>query len=416
MNKLYAALLLAVFAFAACGNPVDSAEPEEAAEPEADVEDPIVITPIEAAAPVRGEISSFLETTTRVTAERRVEVTAKSTGRCEEVLVEEGDAVRKGEVLARLDQSDAQAQLRQAQVQLRQTRAEHERARKMLEAGLISEAEYDNARFSYENAQASVEVQQLQIEDLTIHAPISGVVTQRNVQEGVMVTSGMPVFNIIDPSSFVLYINPVERELPGLSKGQKAEVAIDAMREGDFNALVEWIAPTVDPTSGAVDVRLAIPADVREDLREGAFARVRLITVTHENALLVPKDSVVEENAREYVFVVTDEPAEEAALEEEETLTDAAEEDALYARRVEVETGLEDSERVEILSGIDDDDLVVTMGQSNLKSGSRVRITNVEDQIAAFSDLDPEEALTAARQERESAQEDAKARAAVEQQ
>jgi len=446
MRNWLTILALAVFAGSVVGCDLVNrkAEPndtEEKTEEEAQKETEIII-PIEAERPERGDISSHFETTTRVQAENRVQVPAEGVGECVEVHAEEGDLVEAGHVLAQLDTTDIRTTIGQGQVQVRQTKTSYDIAEKSLKQGIGSKAERDNAKFAYEQAVAALEAQQVQLQKQTVKAPIGGVVTMRAVQAGQFVATGTPMFAIVDPSSFMLNINPPERELSRLREGQAAKVTIDALANEEFVATVRRVNPNVDPLSGTVKVTLDFDEETRSRLREAAFARVRLVMETHEDALLLPKDAVVEENARKYVFVVAEKEEEEEAEEVEEgaepeadeeqaevpegsvDAVHAAEEDAekddaeaeagdeaaepdedagpvLVAERVEIETGLEDSDFMEVLSGIEDESLIVVLGQHTLKSGARVRVTNAEAEIEAKSGLSAEEALAAAKEKQE---------------
>jgi len=386
-----------------------------------------IIIPVEAHLAERGDISAHFETTTRIVAENRVEVVAEAIGECVKVNVEEGDRVQQGQVLAELDKKDALANLRQLEIQVAQAKSSYEIAEHSLAEGLGAKVERDNAKFSYDQALANLKAQRLQVEKLTIKAPISGVITQRAIQEGQMVATATPLFSIVDPESFVVEIRPPEKELSRLRKGQRAKVTIDALENEEFVAHVRRINPAVDPMTGTIKVILDFEEGVHDRLRDSAFARVRLIMETHEHALIVPKDVLVEESGRKYVFVVREEEPKEAESGEEEPSGDAEEVDAaravpgeadtdaqrppegpsekpkeprLVAHRVEVQTGLEDSNYIEITSGIDDDSLIVTLGQHTLKDDARVRITTAEAEIAAKADLSVEEALMAAEAKR----------------
>jgi RND family efflux transporter MFP subunit len=387
MHKFLAwALLPGFFLLAAgCGSQVEGKATEDAdatSRAKAAVEE--VLIPIQAEAPGRRDISSYFETTTRIQAENRVDVISKGTGLCEDVRVEVGDRVKEGDVLARLDKEELEAQLRQSRVTVQQNKYQMEKAQEQLEKGILSSFEAQNARFAYDQAVATLELQQVQMKNQTITAPITGTVTMRGVQQGMLVSSGTPAFSIVDPDSYFLPISPPEKELTNLSVGQKAEVRIDSNPGDVLTASVRRIDPAVDPTSGTIRVILDFEDQDRELLREASFARVKLVMNTHADALVVPKDTLIEENARNYLMVVE--------AQEKDTVTDDME-PTLVASRVEVETGLEDSDFVEITSGVEEDDLIVTLGQHTLKTGSAVRITNASDEILSKAKLTAEEAL-----------------------
>jgi membrane fusion protein (multidrug efflux system) len=376
-----------------------------------------IVIPVQAELPKRGDISSHFETTARVEAENRVQVLAEGIGECQKMYVQEGDHVKAGDILAELDKKTVLATIGQTEVQVRQTKTALDIAEHSLAEGIGAKAERDNAQFAHEQALAARNMQKVQLEKLTVRAPISGVITKKSIQEGQLIASGTPVFTIVDPSSFMLVINPPERELARLRVGQVAKVTIDALGNQEFEATVRRINPGVDSTSGTVKVTLDFDEATRSKLRESAFARVRLIMETHQNALLIAKDTLIEENARKYVFVVQHPKDEEKAKPENTDSTDPAKspeeaapggkpqeekegEPTFEANRLEVQIGLEDSSAVEILSGLDDQSLVVTLGQHTLKPGSQVVLTNADDEILSKAGLSTEEALKEARAKR----------------
>jgi membrane fusion protein (multidrug efflux system) len=352
--------------------------------------------PVEAQLPTRGAVSEYFETDSRVEAERKVTATSQGMGTCLKVFVDEGDRVSAGDVLAELDKEELNAQLRSANAQLQKLQSDYGRSKQLYEEGLAAKAEYDNARYSYEQQLAAVNQQQVQLDNMTIRAPISGVVTVKHIQQGDLVSSGAPAFDLVDPNSYILTINPPEQILPRVKVGQTARVSVDAVEGGEFEAKVRRINPSVDPTTGTVKVILDFAKDEMARLRESAFARIRLVMDTRDDALLVPKDAVIEENARKYLFII--EPLPEATPEDVETGNSGVE--TMIATRVEVRTGLEDNAKVEILEGIDALSPIVTVGQQTLKTGSEVKLTTAQDELLAKAGLSADEALKAAEAER----------------
>lgn len=417
-SRLLSILALASCLAAGCGIPADPAKSspvDRTSRPQTER----VVIPVEAQLPFRGSISEYLETVARVEAERRVDVSSKGTGLCLELLVDEGDTVKTGQPLAELDKKDIETQRRQSDLQVRQAKADFERAKRAFEYGFLSGMEYENARFALENALAGKELQEIQLENATIRAPIDGVVTRRNIHVGQLVTTGAPVFQIVDPTSYIINIDLAEKDLPRLRVGQKAKFMPLSLEGQEFEATVTRIGPSIDPSSGMVKVRLEMDSATREQLLEAAFVRVRLVMDTRENALLVPKDAVLEENTRRYVFVVSDQPSTPASTEEpapdaagaderrrvaeaaagEEGASGSGEErdGRLYARRAPVEVGLEDSRHAEIMSGIDEHTLVITLGQKNLRTDSEVRVTTARAEMDAVAAMTAQDALDAAK-------------------
>jgi len=377
---------------------------------------PEVVVPVEATRPQRGDIAMYFETTTRVEAERMVDVAAKASARCEKVSAEVGDVVKSGQIIAEMEKNEAQALYSQSEVQVRQNKTAYELSQKQYEEGLGPKVEMDNARYAHEQSLATLESQKILIENLTIRAPIDGVVTARDVQAGMLVNAGQTTFRIVDPTSFNLTISPPEREMPRLKVGQKAKVTIDALRGKEFDAEIRRINPSVDPISGTVKVVLDFDEEVRKTLHESAFARVKLVMATLQGVLLAPKEAILDEEGRHYVFIARvqqsvadkDAPAAapgsaEAAPKPAEVVPDATKApdatdagEIYAAERVEVKTGLEDSDRVQIVSGVDENDLLITNGQHTLKPGSKVRVTNTHDSVWQNAQLTAAEALARA--------------------
>ncbi len=361
---------------------------------------PEVVVPVETAPLTRGNIATYFETTSRVEAERKVDVAAKTTARCRTLDVEVGDEVKQGQVLADLERDEAEATYAQTEVTVRQNKTTYELAREQFEDGLGPKVEMDNARFAYEQSLATLETQRIQLENLTIRAPISGIVTQRDIQPGMLVSNGFLAFRIVDPSSYILTISPPEREMARLQIGQVAKVSIDALRGRQFDARIRRINPSVDPISGTIKVVLDFDEDVRKSLHESAFARVKLVMATLQNVLLAPKDAIIDEEGRQYAFLARPKDASETGTPAE--APDGPAVDAEYiADRVEVRTGLEDSDRIQVISGLEEGAILITNGQHTLKPGTQVRITNLHDEVWQNAALSADEALAAATTRRE---------------
>jgi len=333
--------------------------------------------PVEAVFPIRKDISKYFETTTRISAERKVEVISKGMGICEELFVEEGDYVKEGQVLAKLDTSEVETQILQTRVNIEKCKSALVIAENSLKEGIGSKVERDNARFALDAAEATLKIQQLQLKNQTITAPINGIITKRNIQKGVLVSTGMSVFSIVDPDSYVLPINIPEREISRVYIDQKAEVIVDSCPSENFIATVFRISPTIDPSSGTIKTTLHfLEKDRNTCIKDSAFARVKLVMEVHPQAIVIPKDAVLEESGKKYIFTAQTKDAEDLKkLDYDEIKNKSIQ---FTAQKVEIQVGLEDSSYYEVLKGIDEHTLVVTLGQMNLKPGSVIEVTSLE--------------------------------------
>lgn len=368
--------------------------------------------PVGVTHPERRSMAAYLEPVGWIQAERRVDVLSKGMGQCLSVAVEEGDRVTEGQVLAELDRKELEAQIKQSSVNTAQTKYDLEVAKKEAEAGSFADHQAKLKQFMWEQAEAGLELQRIQLEHQTIRTPINGIVTARRLQKGMMVSAGTPSFSVVDPASCQLPIEVPERQLPNLKVGQDAQVRIDSQGGTEYTGKVLRINPNVDVQKGTVKVMLDFRPEDKAQLREGAFARVRLVTETHENALVVPKDALLEENARSYVMIVRSETADEVAtrikrLEEDRTaaqkkadkgkttpvkITDEEKAPHMVAARIEIQKGLEDSNYVEALSGLEENAQVVILGQNTLKPGAAVKITDASSELRTQEEKAKQEA------------------------
>ncbi len=343
--------------------------------------------PVEATYPKRSSIYKFFETTSRISAENKVDVISKGIGICKEVLVEEGDYVKEGQVLAKLDTSEVETQILQTKVNIEKCKSALAISEQSLKEGIGSKVERDNAKFALEAAEATLKMQELQLKNQTITAPIKGIITRKNISKGVMVTTGMPVFSIVDPDSYCIPINIPEREISKVFCGQEAEVFIDSCPDKKYKTVIDKISPTIDSSSGTVKATLKfVELDKSSNcIKDYAFARVKLIMETRENVLTIPKDAVLEESGRKYVYVAEQLGADTTEVNKSDV--NLNENDLYVAKKVEVQVGLEDSTNFEIISGINENVMVVTLGQMSLKPGSIIKITTLENSIKPTTNL-----------------------------
>lgn len=336
-------LILSAFAIS-CGSN------GEAQEREASKED-AVATPVEVAAVTRDAIAAYLTGTATLETEEEAEVVAKTQGIVEEILVEEGVRVNKGQVLARLDDEMLAIEVERARAELNRLESEFQRSKELFEKNLISKEEFQNARYRFEAQRSAFEAARLNLQYATIQAPISGVVARRYIKAGNMVRQNDPLFKIVNFDHLIANIHVPEVEIKKLRVGQRAELTFDATNGVAYTGRVERISPIVDPASGTVKVTVAVE-DGAGNLKPGMFSRVRIIYDQRENALLIPKHALLSESEPSAVYVVSD---------------------SLALRRP-VQTGYTTETMVEILEGLAAGEQVVVVGQAGLKDSARVEI------------------------------------------
>ena len=201
--------------------------------------------PVEISWPVKADIFATYHTTTTITSDAQAAVLARVDGEVVEVLVEEGDQVYQGQVLARLDGERLRLQTSQAKAELDKADKEYERYVRLHEMGLVSATAYESLKFDMYALEAAYELRRLEYEYTNIRAPISGVVSARDVKVGQHVVVSDATFQITDTSSLVAYLQIPQSELLKFSTGHQANVHVDAMPEISFAANIARISPTI---------------------------------------------------------------------------------------------------------------------------------------------------------------------------
>ena len=344
-NLLPVLIVLIVLAIASygCGGDSQSRENGE--------EDKEPVVPVEVAAVKSGDISAYFTGTATVEAEEETGVVAKVSGVVEKIFVEEGDFVKAGTVLAKLDDEMIAVQLEQAKADMRKQENNYERNQNLHDKSLVSTEVFQQVKFEYERQKAAYDLAELSLKYTSIKTPISGVVAERKVKVGNMVLQNENIFRVsgLDPLIAILHVP--ERQLERMRDGQKAVLHIDALGGIDFSGYIKRISPVIDSGTGTVKVTLEIN-DPTGRIRPGMFARVKIIYNVHAGTTLASKDAIIDEDRESSVFVVQDSTA--------------------YKRSVVL--GYTNTTHVEILEGLMPGDTIVTTGKSSLKDSTRVEI------------------------------------------
>ena len=338
--------------------------------------------------------NSVLNASGYVTARRRATVSSKVTGKVLEVFVEEGKAVRRGQVLARLDDSQIQSMLNVARAQLaaaeraaaedvarlREAELTLERRRQLVTERVISKAELDaaeaqvaslQARIAHAEqqvqvARAQVEARKTDLDDMVVRAPFDGVAISKDAQPGEMISpvsagggfTRTGICTIVDMSSLEIEVDVSESYIKRVREGQPVEAILDAYPDFRIPAHVITTVPAADRQKATVRVRIGFDAldprilpdmGVKVAFLEapapaGAPADVR-------PAILVPSRAVRSDGGASVVFVVQDDRAERRA----------------------VRTGSTAGDRIEVTSGLNPGERIVVDGPATLADGARVR-------------------------------------------
>ncbi|MCF7762697.1 MAG: efflux RND transporter periplasmic adaptor subunit [Verrucomicrobia bacterium] len=307
--------------------------------------------PVEVA-PVRlGEIEATVRSAYYLEAEENVKVLSRTSNRVVKLLVEEGDRVESGQLLAQLEDGIQRTQFEKAQVRVDKAREEYTRQKSLFDQSLISEEVYKNAQFELRQLELALEDARRDLDYTQVRAPISGTIAARLVNLGDLVSLNQHLFDLVDMSSLVARIYVPEQEMPRIAVGQPARVVSTAAGDQVFDGFVKRIAPVVESRSGTVKVTVGFH-DVA-GLRPGMYVTVDIVTAKRPDAILIPKRAIVYDGEQMFVFRLKDGDVVE---------------------RVRLAPNLVEEENVEPVSGFAVGDLIVVAGQSGLKDGARVRV------------------------------------------
>ena len=279
--------------------------------------------PVQIQLATRGDIYATYSATANISTEGDAPVLTKVAGEVRELLVEEGERVEAGQVLARLDGE---------------------------RRGLVSKAMFEGLKFDLDALQATHDLTKLNYEYSDIRAPIAGIVSDRAIKLGESIGVGHETFRITDTSELLA-------ELPKFATGHMATLEVDSLPGRRFPAEIIRISPTIDARNGSFRAT-AFVENTEGVLAPGMFARVTVAYEKHSQVLIIPTAALVAEDTRTAVYVVSG--------------------DTVDLRPVSI--GIRSEGQAEVLEGLDENDQVVVIGQSALRDGSKVlaRLENNE--------------------------------------
>ncbi len=306
--------------------------------------------PVELSQVHRGRIDSYLYTTAALEPRNAATLVARRQGQVVALLAEEGRWARAGEVLARLDDTEARLAVQRAEVAAEMAQREAERGKQLNQQGFLSAKELDDLKLKLRNAQLELDQARYDLSQTVLRAPFSGRVLERMVNLGESVEQGKECFRLADSDPVRLRLYFPERELPRVHLHQEALLTLDTHPGRQFTGRVALVNPAVDRSTGTFKVTIELP-NRDGALRLGAFARVRLKTATSADALLLPRKGVLNEDGEDYVFIARGDSVQ----------------------RVAVAIGAVEGDTAEILRGLREGDNVVTVGQGGLKPGAKIK-------------------------------------------
>ncbi|WP_291861423.1 efflux RND transporter periplasmic adaptor subunit [Bradyrhizobium sp.] len=262
----------------------------------------------------------------------------------------EGKSVKKGDVLARLDDREALATLNDLRALEEFQRHEFDRQSQLLARGVSTSQAYQRAESDLARIRAQIAAQGQRLEYFKLVSPMDGIVLKEDGEVGDMVDPGTVLYRIGLEKPLWVVADVNEEDIPRVKAGQKALLRTDAFPNQVLPGVVKQITPAGDPVSKTFRVRIGLPDDT--PLRVGMSVEANIVSKEKQDVLLVPANAVVNNSL--------------LTIENDR------------ARSRKVETGIRGTGRVEIVSGASEGELVASPATTNIKDGSRVRPTLAE--------------------------------------
>lgn len=306
----------------------------------------------------REEFVDQIEAIGTTVANESVVLTATVTETIRRLNFEDGQRVKKGDVLIEMTTAEEEAGLVSARATLKEARQQLERVSQLVREGNAPRSRLDEQTALRDTAEAEVNRILAQLEDHVIRAPFDGVLGLRRISPGALVTPGTGIVTLEDISVLKLDFTVPETYLPAVRVGQDIVAESAAFPGQTFRGTISAIEPRVDPVTRAVTVRAKIPND-SGDLRSGMLMTVEVVK-DRAMSLMIPEEALVPVGDRQFVFVVDDD----------------------HATRKAIETGRRRPGAVEVTAGLDEGARVVVDGAIRISDGSPVNVVAVRGAAA----------------------------------
>ncbi len=326
-------------------------------------------------------ISRIIRSYGNIRAQDNVRVTPQVSERVVSIHADLGDTVSEGQLLARLrdvtfrDQVERdEAQLEQAFSSFRRDSVEYQRARTLRERDLISEAELQNARVTYQNslsnissARAALTQSRESLSNTEVRSPVRGVVTRRNISPGDLANTGSSMFELANLVGYEMRVFLPLADRRMTRTGQTVNIRLTGEREASARGTVSRISPELDPVTGLAEVVISLTS-TSVPILPGSLAEASITVETRDSTIVIPRSALVEN-----VQTLLDPESNTIRLVRTYNAFTVVGDSAAELRQLEL--GLEQGDRIEILSGLNAGERLIVTGQGGLEDGTAVRVS-----------------------------------------
>lgn len=296
------------------------------------------------------QMQEMIRSTGTLLPDEEVELSFEAQGKLVGIYFDEGRRVKKGELLAKLNDAPLQAQLLKLQAQHKLTEEKLFRQKQLLDRDAISRESYDQVATELQTIEADIKLLEARIAETELRAPFDGIIGLRLISEGAYATTQTPIARLVKISPLKLEFSIPERYAGNVSPGFPVKFSIDGISK-EFQAEVYAVEPKVEINTRTIVVRAFYP-NKNEELKPGRFTSVILILSQLNNAIAIPTQALIPEMDGEKVFVYRNGKAE----------------------KIKVTTGLRTESQIEIKSGLKFGDTLLTTATLQLRQGLPVKL------------------------------------------
>ena len=280
-----------------------------------------------------------------------VRVAADAAGRVEWIGPKEGQTVREGDLIAKIDVASLKAALDRAEAALKLAEDLYQRRYKLFEKNIINQEELDKSATERTLARANFRQMQIEYERGFLKAPLTGMVNHLFVDEGEFVDKGKPFVDVVNVDKIKINVNVPELDVRYLKAGQKTVVRVDAFQDRELTGVIDFVAYKADPATKTFHVKVIVD-NPNHDVRPGMIARVAFLRRVIPDALAAPIFSIVDKGGERILFVEKDGVAQ--------------------ARTISI--GAIEGNMVQITKGLQPGDNLIVVGQKEVEEGMKVQV------------------------------------------
>ncbi len=303
------------------------------------------------------DFERFVDIQGNVIADESVNAVSEVGGRILRLTVKEGDAVRKGQIIATIDMESVDKVIAEIETSLTLARDIYERQQRLWSQGIGSEVQYLQAKNSVERLEKNLETTKFQLTKATIYAPISGVVDREMLKQGEVASPGMPIVLILNTNKLKVNADLPERYLTIAKKGLMLDLYYPALNLSGKGRIIQ-MARSIDPANRTLAIEIQ-PLDHQSQLKPNLLVEMRIPEINIKNVVQIGSENILQEvDGDQFVYIASNK------------------EGKYYATKRYISTGEKTSGAVIVTNGLSENELLVTTGTRNVSDGELLEIIN----------------------------------------